>query len=94
MPDHTPTPYELGVPRTTIFASGDDDRIVAECEYTSEQHVQGRAEREANARFIVTACNAHETLRASLELIARGGTIDPAAAKLLLIELGIEAAHA
>ena len=46
---------------------------------------------QANAEFIVRACNAHDTLRASLELIANGGIIEPDAARLLLNELGLGA---
>jgi hypothetical protein len=64
---HTPTPWKQGIVATdaeNIY--GPSDEIVASCEDTSvyRRTVTTEARENANAEFIVRACNSHEALLA------------------------------
>ncbi len=68
MNKHTALPWHTNLrshPSDQVF-SGDD--IVADCKWTMHTHDI----REANAAFIVQACNAHDDLVAALEAASKG----------------------
>ncbi len=90
MPEHTAPPYEhAGSGHIRAFTPNRDEFTIAHC---AADPWAPSSTPSANAEFIVRACNAHDTLMDAVELIARGGIIEPGVAKLLLIELGLEAA--
>ncbi len=91
MPEHTAPPYEhVRDGQIRAFTENRDEYTIALV--SGDPWARGPGSRDANAKFVVRACNAHDTLMDAVELIARGGIIEPGVAKQLLIELGIEAA--
>jgi len=66
---HTPTPYSYEAKGTKLFIDGADDLTVA---YLDRAGVRDRATYEANAEFIVQACNSHAALVSALsDLLAQ-----------------------
>ena len=65
----TPGPWILADDRGMIFASNDRQApLIAQCPKESNgQHGVTRSTRDANAAFIVTACNAHDELVRKVE---------------------------
>ena len=59
---HTPTPWKQHETEGKIYASirGADNSTIADCGSRSDKQAQ------ANAAFIVTACNAHEAIKLAL----------------------------
>jgi hypothetical protein len=66
---HTETPWTLG--KGTVRIRNAENVLVAEC-YTTGNSIRypGKEEREANAEFIVRACNSHAKLVEALKAIA------------------------
>ena len=70
MDTHTPTPWAIGNDGTLRNLEGhvfSGARLVANCHGHQDGKELTRKENEANARFIVIACNAHADLLAALE---------------------------
>ena len=64
--EHTKTPYEVVLDtnsKSDTLILGGDDGMVADCYY----HWRKKEERQANAEFIVRACNSHEAMLEALE---------------------------
>lgn len=60
---HTPTPWEIETKGSKHFIDGSDGLTVA---YLDRSGVREKGEIEANAAFIVTACNAYEANQSEL----------------------------
>jgi hypothetical protein len=74
---HTPTPWHVAVKRGTHLIL--DKQGGTECEENAlVATVYGTYSNDANARFIVTACNAHEAMKAALQEIADSYLASPA----------------
>lgn len=61
MAEHTDLPWTIGKGKVRIRKVGDTHSLVAEC-YTTQnwiRYTKNEQEREANAQFIVKACNAY-----------------------------------
>lgn len=82
--NHTPTPWTIGQYQREIDANGEEVLVtgiystaegvkVAKMEvWTGEEY---REESDANAEFVVRACNAHEELVGALHMILDGNTM-------------------
>lgn len=69
MSKHTPTPWNFGTtaPHQRIILGGDNRRYICNVQIHQTPRANGlldEDEREANAAFIVRACNAHDELLA------------------------------
>jgi hypothetical protein len=70
--NHTPTPFRVGPIGTEVLA---DDFVIA---FVKGDNTDTRTfeQRQADAAFIVTACNAHDNLVAALRAIAQQECVD------------------
>lgn len=81
MSEHTAPPYEVSGPYVRLADTS--KAIVA--------HVLTlHGAQDANAEFIVTACNAHDALHRALSLIAHGRHLSADGARGILDVLGLE----
>jgi len=72
---HTPTPWDSGHDGEIDFIYTDvgSNKTICEMLYMEEWDEVGIGESQANAEFIVQACNAHDQLIEALEKIAEMG---------------------
>jgi len=91
MTKHTATPWQAC--GSAILSGGDaiQQRVIAVTHYPDMIAPASMAEREANKRFIIIACNSHDQLVAALKLAKEfeqhaGGTHLPASAWFALHE--------
>ncbi len=62
---HTATPFRIAPDGITIHAGNKNDpTIIADCAPNDPMAVESEAEQEANAAFIVEACNSYDALKA------------------------------
>lgn len=66
--NHTPTPWHKEKDRPKVRNAS--DVTVADC---GSYHVGSLEKRQANAAFIVKACNAHDALLEAARLVVAGG---------------------
>lgn len=65
-PKHTPTPWEVNTLAGSPYSEGfSNDTLIFDCRPSGLQY----AEIEANAEFIVRACNSHDALIADMKHI-------------------------
>lgn len=67
--NHTPTPYHVGEGKASIIIYDSRGNAIADAKTFHGKHEDGQA--EANAAFIVRACNSHAELLEALETLLK-----------------------